>query len=27
VLVGACPASLVLKRYAGVCSAMPDVTR
>ena len=27
VLVGACPASLLLKRYAGACSAMPEVTR
>jgi hypothetical protein len=27
VLVGACPASLVLKRVAGLRSAMPEVTR
>jgi hypothetical protein len=27
VLVGACPASLILKRHAGLCSAMPEVTR
>lgn len=27
VLFGACPASLILKRYAGFCSAMPEVTR
>jgi hypothetical protein len=27
VLVGACPASFLLRRYAGLCSAMPEVTR
>jgi hypothetical protein len=27
VLLGACPASLVLKRVAGLPSAMPEVTR
>ena len=27
VLAGACPASLVLKRLAGLRSAMPEVTR
>ena len=27
VLVGACPASVVLKRVAGLRSAMPEVTR
>ena len=27
VLVGACPASIILKRFAGLRSAMPQVTR